>query len=246
MATIPQNNSISIMSIKEFLGLNENPDGDTKLKMGEAAVIRNFKVTRDGNLQRRPGSDMVKGLLQTYSLVEDEAAVVRTDENVPGQLIMYPNAEARGDGFIELSGEAVAVSFDNAEEHSGYYWRYNDYNSYKLVSCIQNEAGEYVWTMQKVRCVGQETPVAGIWAGNVMERECMVAACDGKLWLVHDGADFCKEEIGDIDTSSEVFFFGSTFLTLASSSSVSSVPTPHLEARFSISFSFFASSSYFF
>ena len=31
MATIPQNNSISIMSIKEFVGLNENPDGDTNL-----------------------------------------------------------------------------------------------------------------------------------------------------------------------------------------------------------------------
>lgn len=208
MAKITGQTDERIFQIKEWKGLNENPDGDTKLKMGEAAVIRNFKVTRDGNLQRRPGSDMVKGLLQTYSLVEDEAAVVRTDENVPGQLIMCPNAAAISDGFIELSGDPVAVSFDNAEEYSGYYWRYNDYNTYRHVSCVQNEAGQYIWTMQKVRCVGQESHVAGIWAGNVMERECMVAACDGKLWLVHDGADFCKEEIGDIDTSGEVFFFG--------------------------------------
>ena len=54
-----------VFQIKKWLGLNENPGGDTKLKLGEAAVMRNFKITRDGNLQRRPGSDMVKGLLQT-------------------------------------------------------------------------------------------------------------------------------------------------------------------------------------
>ena len=160
MAKITGQTDERIFQIKEWKGLNENPDGDTKLKMGEAAVIRNFKVTRDGNLQRRPGSDMVKGLLQTYSLVEDEAAVVRTDENVPGQLIMYPNAEARGDGFVELSGDAVAVSFDNAEQYSGYYWRYNDYNSYKLVSCIQNEAGVDAF---KTYCsVGNDGCLAGV------------------------------------------------------------------------------------
>ena len=33
-----------------------SPDGDTKLKMGEAAVMRNWRVTRDGNLQKRPGT----------------------------------------------------------------------------------------------------------------------------------------------------------------------------------------------
>lgn len=57
MATIPQNNSVNIMSIKEFLGLNENPDGDTKLKTGELSEMQNFRITRDKHLQIRPGTE---------------------------------------------------------------------------------------------------------------------------------------------------------------------------------------------
>lgn len=45
-----------VYQIQRWLGVNENPDGDTKLKMGEAAEMRNFKITRDGNLQIRPGT----------------------------------------------------------------------------------------------------------------------------------------------------------------------------------------------
>ena len=208
MAKIQTASDERVFQVKQWLGLNENPDGDTKLKMGEAAAIRNFKITRDGNLQRRPGSDMVKGLLASYSLVEEAAAVAKTDENVSSLLVMYPTAEAGADGFVVLSGESAAVSYDNAADYAGYYWRHNDYNTYKLVSCVQNKSEQYVWTMQKVRCVGQESPVAGIWSGNVMGQECMVAACDGKLWLVHNGSEFCKEEIGEINTGNEVFFYG--------------------------------------
>ncbi|MBP5461190.1 MAG: hypothetical protein J6Y20_03600 [Lachnospiraceae bacterium] len=49
-----------VFQIQKWLGLNENPDGDTKLKMGEASRMRNFRVTRDGNLQKRPGTKAVK------------------------------------------------------------------------------------------------------------------------------------------------------------------------------------------
>lgn len=208
MAKIQTASDERVFQIKSWLGLNENPDGDTKLKFGEAAVMRNFKITRDGNLQRRPGSDMVKGLLQSYILVEDAATVVKTDENVSSLLVMYPTAEAGADGFVVLSGDSVAVDYDNAAQYAGYYWRYNDYNTYKLVSCVQNEAGQYVWTMQKVRTYSAEAKVAGLWSGYVMGKEYMVAACDGKLWLVHDGLEFCKRELGDVNTEREVFMYG--------------------------------------
>ena len=42
--------------ISKWRGINENADGDTKLKYGEAAEMRNFRITRDGNLQIRPGT----------------------------------------------------------------------------------------------------------------------------------------------------------------------------------------------
>lgn len=53
-----------VWSIQRWLGLNENPDGDTKLKMGEASEMRNFRVTRDGNLQKRPGTRPVLSLAE--------------------------------------------------------------------------------------------------------------------------------------------------------------------------------------
>lgn len=49
----------SMMSIKRFLGLNENPDGDTKIKDGELSELENFRITLDGHLQIRPGSATV-------------------------------------------------------------------------------------------------------------------------------------------------------------------------------------------
>lgn len=56
MATISGVQNERVFSIQKWLGLNQNPDGDTKLKMGEAASMKNWKVTRDGNLQKRPGT----------------------------------------------------------------------------------------------------------------------------------------------------------------------------------------------
>lgn len=71
MAQIVAATNEKVFPIKAFKGLHQNPDGDTKLKMGEAAVMKNWRITRDGNLQRRPGtltkvdlntSNPVKGL----------------------------------------------------------------------------------------------------------------------------------------------------------------------------------------
>ncbi len=42
--------------IENWLGLNEAPDGDSKLKLGEASVCNNWRVTRDRNMRRRPGT----------------------------------------------------------------------------------------------------------------------------------------------------------------------------------------------
>ena len=62
MAHISTNTSISVLKIKEFLGLNENPDGDTHIKIGELSEMRNFRITRDKHLQIRPGQKTVLAL----------------------------------------------------------------------------------------------------------------------------------------------------------------------------------------
>lgn len=65
MATITASNDIQVLKIRQFLGLNENPDGDTKIKNGEMSELRNFRITREKHLQLRPGTKTVLPL-KTY------------------------------------------------------------------------------------------------------------------------------------------------------------------------------------
>lgn len=62
MGKISSNSAIGVMKIKDFLGLNENPDGDTNIKTGELSEMRNFRITRDKHLQVRPGTKTVVNL----------------------------------------------------------------------------------------------------------------------------------------------------------------------------------------
>lgn len=55
MATIRAATEERVFNASKWLGLNQTGNGDTKLKSGEAAFMKNFKVTLDGNLKKRPG-----------------------------------------------------------------------------------------------------------------------------------------------------------------------------------------------
>lgn len=66
MAQISANSGISILKIKEFLGLNQNPDGDTKIKVGELSEMRNFAITRDLHLQIRPGTNTIYHIQEAW------------------------------------------------------------------------------------------------------------------------------------------------------------------------------------
>ena len=55
MATIVANDEISVYQIQKFLGLNECPDGDTQLALGEGSEMRNWQVTQQYHLKVRPG-----------------------------------------------------------------------------------------------------------------------------------------------------------------------------------------------
>lgn len=68
MANISANSGNSIMKIKEFLGLNENPDGDTKIRVGELSEMRNFAITQDKHLQIRPGTKTICNLRSAWDI----------------------------------------------------------------------------------------------------------------------------------------------------------------------------------
>ena len=97
MATISAPNNEKVYSISKWGGLNEHPDGDTRLKLGEASKMVNWKITRDGNLKRRPGIRGVMGLRETY--VTDIAASIQ-----------YLTTFASGDDKIEIfTGASVDI-----------------------------------------------------------------------------------------------------------------------------------------
>ena len=75
MAEIKSTSETKIYQITSWLGLNESPDGDTHMKLGEAAVMRNFRITAENHLQVRPGygkictlsqGNLVKGMWSGY------------------------------------------------------------------------------------------------------------------------------------------------------------------------------------
>lgn len=76
MAHISASMEQSILQINNFLGLNENPDGDTGIKVGELSKMRNFRVTPDGHLQIRPGQKTIIDLKKSWDELESKPSDV--------------------------------------------------------------------------------------------------------------------------------------------------------------------------
>lgn len=55
MARITAADDQSVYQIRKFLGINQCADGDTALRMGEAAAMENWQVTPEGHLRVRSG-----------------------------------------------------------------------------------------------------------------------------------------------------------------------------------------------
>lgn len=118
MAQISGNIDEKVFPIKAFLGLNENPDGDTKLKMGEAAVMRNWRITRDSNLQRRPGTKTVLDLetgKPIKGLWDGLCSRAALQELYESAIAKYANTgaitiEKLREGYFKVAGETPMAS----------------------------------------------------------------------------------------------------------------------------------------
>ena len=84
MARIQSGEDKTIMKIKAFLGLNENPDGDTTLKDGELSEMRNFRITHDKHLQIRPGSKTVVDLAGALEAAGGEVTAAGSETRLYG------------------------------------------------------------------------------------------------------------------------------------------------------------------
>lgn len=117
MANIQVTTDEKVFRIAQFRGLNESQDGETKLKYGEADKMENWRVTAEGNLQRRPGTKTivtlpgaVKGLWKGN--INGSVNVLCASE---GKLYRVYNGtwEAEELGTVDTSGDVFIFAFDN-------------------------------------------------------------------------------------------------------------------------------------
>lgn len=80
MSILSASSENSVLKIREFLGLNENPDGDTHIKNGELSRCQNFTITRDKHLRLRPGQKTVLDLRKSWDALTDKPAGVTAPE----------------------------------------------------------------------------------------------------------------------------------------------------------------------
>lgn len=135
MAQIINSVSEAVYQIKKWLGVNEALEGEASLKMGEAALMRNFKVTAGGALKKRAGSRNIAGLMSGYTAEVDTGitSVLLTETGQStAALTMYPGIEVDSVGGITLTGESAGVTNENQAEHLGWYYRAGDGAVYKF------------------------------------------------------------------------------------------------------------------
>ena len=135
MAQIITSVSEAVYQIKKWLGVNEALEGEASLKMGEAALMRNFKVTAGGALKHRAGSRNIAGLMSGYTAEVDTGttSVLLTETGQStAALTMYPGIEVDSVGGITLTGESAGVTNENQAEHLGWYYRAGDGAVYKF------------------------------------------------------------------------------------------------------------------
>jgi len=124
VAKVYQGTGDRFLRIRRFAGVNEAVEGDARLAPGEAAVMRNFRVTAGGALRRRPGSRNVAGLMQAYTAYVDEtvpAAEAVTYGLLPSPLVLWPRILADSVGRVVGDGTPVETDRDGAAGYEGWF-----------------------------------------------------------------------------------------------------------------------------
>lgn len=99
--------SAKMFNIPSFKGLHECSDGDTQIKMGEAARMDNFAVTHDGNLKLRPGLMRYRDLPEGSRLIAHYMGPI-IDE-VPYLVLFLEVPEPDEDCGAPITNKAVFI-----------------------------------------------------------------------------------------------------------------------------------------
>lgn len=142
MAKITSYVKEKVFQINKWLGVNECPDGDTGLRMGEASVMQNFRITDDYSLQTRPGSKNVAGLLTDYSVVvgEEEQIILTELNHSTASFQVFLNITVSDTGLLSLSGAEATLNYASKDTYAGYYYKDNEGRFWKFDDCVYTQA----------------------------------------------------------------------------------------------------------
>lgn len=202
-----------VVSIKRFLGLNENPDGDTNLKLGEAAVMSNFKITDDGSLQIRGGTRNVAGLLQNgaYHITSaSEESILATDpQNPTSTFIVYPNCVLSSGGILSVSGQSTTLDFAHVNSLKNYCY-YKDTNGriYKFLGCDFVPAATGIKVTGGAVTIGTEEIYFDYSRGMSKSQYSQVSVSNGKVVPCGDYYYYPSNNYVGLYSVSEVFHLG--------------------------------------
>lgn len=208
-----------IVTFNKWLGVNEAEEGEASLKPGEAAVMRNFRITAGGALKKRPGSRTVMSLVESYNAVPSGETYMETELGGTAKtLSLYPRISA-GDGVLTLEGEPETCTYESADTLAGYYGEDSSFGTYRFLGCERSpreavrtenygylgDSGSpynmYVWfcLYDSVKWNGTEWELEGATirsnpADSVLEGKYMVLSDDGSPVYVFSTTAPAEEE----------------------------------------------------
>lgn len=144
MANVSTQVKETVYKIARWKGVNEAQEGEASLEMGEAAVMRNFRVTAGGALKKRGGSQNVAGLLSggyTVAVDGDNEQTLFTETGASTlSLTLYPGVSVNDMGALSLTGTPVTVTEANADNYEGYYYKHSNGNIYQFSGIVRSRS----------------------------------------------------------------------------------------------------------
>ena len=155
LARVHASNNDKIYRIEEWFGVNENPEGDTGLRLGEAAAMSNFKITNNKKLQKRPGTQNIANLLFSYDVEIDDTPTTILTETIASTATFqaYPGMDITDGGLLFVTGMPVTVDDGTISGHAGKYYRDTNGVIYQLGVCDYTPgSGDTAYRWSKWSC----------------------------------------------------------------------------------------------
>ena len=137
MAKIQASVKEKVFKINRWLGVNESPDGDTGLRMGEASVMQNFELLTTTHYRRGSAVRTLRVCLTVIPLLLAAHQTTLTELNhTTASFPVHDNVNVSDTGLLSVSGTTATANYGNANTYKNYYRKDNEGKIWKFDTCI--------------------------------------------------------------------------------------------------------------